>query len=704
MADERYILIRPPQLPELAEVGAGAYVVGYDSATDRTVKINVSALGGAEQVTDLIWRSNVEYELNEIKEYGLKLWKSKIAGNQGNIPAENQYWTEVSKAGEGGGITNYVPGVYTYNPTIVLRFEKLYRLAATLPFESTDFDAELELGRWRLLNDSKIIGVAYGVGMTGNYTFVNLDDTLIVLNSGSVNSVKEGTSPLTISLSEPSYIVKTGAGNTLSDFTILPIFGWGISWLELTDRPAWLSPASLALFEAAHGHDWSLIANKPATATRWPSWAEVTSKPETFTPAAHNQAISTITGLQAALDNKAEKAGDITQDFHVKDLNIAGQVNQWLAQQVVVDDARIQVNRRQGGATVDSGLVIYNKDTSSEVSSLVYDVNGIWRAGGERIYTDAYKPLADNATNLGGYSAASYPRKAEAAVITEAWSFRNGVRSVSNTNSGVTLLTVAEGGAYQTMTNAAGITRNLFRTYGDSFFLGNLALGLDTASERLHVVGNGLFTGDVKLPTGNVDIGVRNGDGLRFRNSDSFKIYFSQSSDATLGGNLAGTADYNMYFKTSGGNRGWAFKYDNNIVAQIQGNGNFSVTGNVTAQNITLSGNLTSNSDIRKKENLKSVDNVLDKVLILKPTKYNFKNDESKRERIGLIAQELQEEFPQFVEEDDTEDKYLSVDYAGISVIAIKAIQELNDKLISQIEIMGNRIKELEDKIDGLCN
>lgn len=226
MADERYILIRPPQLPELAEVGAGAYVVGYDSATDRTVKINVSALGGGQE-TDINWRANVPYATGLIVEYGLKLWKSLIDDNLGNLPSEGANWTEVSKAGEGGGITNYATGVYTYTPAIVLRFEKLYRLAATLPFESTDFDAELELGRWRLLNDSKIIGVAYGVGMTGNYTFVNLDDTLIVLNSGSVNSVKEGTSPLTISLSEPSYVVKTGAGNTLSDFTILPIFGGG---------------------------------------------------------------------------------------------------------------------------------------------------------------------------------------------------------------------------------------------------------------------------------------------------------------------------------------------------------------------------------------------------------------------------------------------------------------------------------------------
>ena len=623
MADERYILIRPPQLPELANVQAGAYVVGYDSATDRTVKINVSALGGGQE-TDINWRANVPYATGLIVEYGLKLWKSLIDDNLGNLPSEGANWTEVSKAGEGGGITNYVPGVYTYNPTIVLRFEKLYRLAATLPFESTDFDAELEIGQWRLLNDSKIIGVAYGVGMTGNYTFVNLDDTLIVLNSGSVNSLKEGTSPLTILLSEPSYIVKTGAGNTLSDFTILPIFG-DISWLELTDRPAWLSPASLALFEAAHGHDWSLIANKPATATRWPSWAEVTSKPETFTPAAHNQAISTITGLQAALDNKAEKAGDITQDFHVKDLHIAGQVNQWLAQQLVVDDARIQVNRKKGGVTVDSGLVIYNKDTSSEVSSLVYDVNGIWRAAGQRIYTDAYKPLADNATNLGGYSAASYPRKAEAAVITGAWEFEQNIEVNRTVETGESRINFRTPTKYRQF--RYDWSNDQFQWWFESTLRMNLTpggflgIGLQTApTERLHVVGNGLFT------------------------------------------------------------------------------------GNITAQNITLSGNLTSNSDIRKKENLKSIDNVLDKVLILKPTKYNFKNDESKRERIGLVAQELQEEFPQFVEEDDTEDKYLSVDYAGISVIAIKAIQELNDKLISQIEIMGNRIKELEDKIDGLCN
>jgi hypothetical protein len=32
---------------------------------------------------------------------------------------------------------------------------------------------------------------------------------------------------------------------------------------------------------------WDLVAGKPATATRWPTWAEVTDKPTTFTPSAH---------------------------------------------------------------------------------------------------------------------------------------------------------------------------------------------------------------------------------------------------------------------------------------------------------------------------------------------------------------------------------------------------------------------------------
>lgn len=38
--------------------------------------------------------------------------------------------------------------------------------------------------------------------------------------------------------------------------------------------------------------DWSYITNKPATATRWPSWEEVTGKPNSFTPSTHTHGLS----------------------------------------------------------------------------------------------------------------------------------------------------------------------------------------------------------------------------------------------------------------------------------------------------------------------------------------------------------------------------------------------------------------------------
>ena len=40
---------------------------------------------------------------------------------------------------------------------------------------------------------------------------------------------------------------------------------------------------------------WSDITDKPTTATRWPSWDEVTSKPSSFTPSAHTHAWGDIT-------------------------------------------------------------------------------------------------------------------------------------------------------------------------------------------------------------------------------------------------------------------------------------------------------------------------------------------------------------------------------------------------------------------------
>ncbi|HKY46150.1 MAG TPA: phage tail protein [Pyrinomonadaceae bacterium] len=83
------------------------------------------------------------------------------------------------------------------------------------------------------------------------------------------------------------------------------------AWTEVTAKPATFPPS-------AHNQDWSTIDNKPETATRWPSWTEVTSKPSLFPPSAHShseyvlKAGDTMTGalsVTAALTSSGVAAG-----------------------------------------------------------------------------------------------------------------------------------------------------------------------------------------------------------------------------------------------------------------------------------------------------------------------------------------------------------------------------------------------------------
>ena len=110
-----------------------------------------------------------------------------------------------------------------------------------------------------------------------------------------------------------------------------------------------------------------------------------------------------------------------------------------------------------------------------------------------------------------------------------------------------------------------------------------------------------------------------------------------------------------------------------------------------------VSGAYTAVSDKRFKKNIEDYKNILDKVMLLKPKEYNFisQSDEDKK-YIGLIAQEVKELFPSFVHYTKEDDTY-TMDYAGLSVIAIQAIKEQQediDNLMSEIE----EIKKLLNK------
>lgn len=90
-------------------------------------------------------------------------------------------------------------------------------------------------------------------------------------------------------------------------------------------------------------------------------------------------------------------------------------------------------------------------------------------------------------------------------------------------------------------------------------------------------------------------------------------------------------------------------------------------------------GNLdyTEYSDARLKSNIVPITGALEIVENLNPVTFTWKNDESSKTNYGLIAQEVQEIFPDAVSE---ENGYLKVDYFKLIPLIVQAIKELKNK------------------------
>ena len=101
---------------------------------------------------------------------------------------------------------------------------------------------------------------------------------------------------------------------------------------------------------------------------------------------------------------------------------------------------------------------------------------------------------------------------------------------------------------------------------------------------------------------------------------------------------------------------------------------------------IRATGDVIAYSDIRVKENIKSINNALDKVKKLRGVEYN-KIDNTEKS-IGVIAQEIEEVIPEVVREDDQGMK--SVAYGNITAVLIEAIKE-----------QQNQIDELKNQLNA---
>ena len=133
-----------------------------------------------------------------------------------------------------------------------------------------------------------------------------------------------------------------------------------------------------------------------------------------------------------------------------------------------------------------------------------------------------------------------------------------------------------------------------------------------------------------------------------------------------------------------------AFDVYPSVYADIHGN--LNVQGNVYANNIS--------SDKRIKENIE--DSNIDAIKIIKQIKHRQfdKKDDGKHYNVGYIAQEMEEIDKNFVfkraKTEQTEERYYINELPIIATLS-KAIQEQQE----MIEKLENRIKEMEDKLNG---
>jgi len=123
--------------------------------------------------------------------------------------------------------------------------------------------------------------------------------------------------------------------------------------------------------------------------------------------------------------------------------------------------------------------------------------------------------------------------------------------------------------------------------------------------------------------------------------------------------------------------------------------------------NVTAFGSMSSISDRRIKENIEPIEPVIEKIKNVGVYKYNkITAPEAYKDRkeIGVIAQEIQKEFPDLVNEETVDpektyglDTILSVDYEHLTAVLLKGMQEQQD----QIDSMKKQIEELTSKHNG---
>jgi hypothetical protein len=229
-----------------------------------------------------------------------------------------------------------------------------------------------------------------------------------------------------------------------------------------------------------------------------------------------------------------------------------------------------------------------------------------------------------------------------------------------------------------------------------------LGIGTTSPSYRLHVDNDNANTNNAALYVRNPNSAtsaiiaqfVGDSDGLQIKNigSGDYQIRNTQQNNAI-----------DLYDGTGG----VRIRYNGSIVVEVDSSGGMDVTGAVKASGDVIA----YSSDERLKENVKPIENALNKLMQIKGVTFDWKNDidelgfepRNRKNDVGVIAQDVEKVLPQLVApapfDKDLDEDGNRISKSGKDYVTVQ-YDRLNALLIEAVKELSNKVEELENKLN----
>ncbi len=329
-----------------------------------------------------------------------------------------------------------------------------------------------------------------------------------------------------------------------------------------------------------------------------------------------------------------------------------------------------------------------------------------------------YNALTDNTTGsyntAQGAAALSSNTTGNNNTATGMYALRDNTSGHSNTAVGSMTLAFNTTGIQNTAQGTGALSRNNTGSFNTA--MGVYALNYTTSGSRNTAVGMLALQNNT---TGhrNVSVGMNAGRVISDGSPNTVvnNSIFIGADTRALADN--GTNEIVIGYNATGNGSNSVTLGDDNIIKTIlKGNVGVGVTSPSVKLQVGTSGDGSSAlanawntfSDKRLKKDITPLEDNLEKLLKLNAYTYKWKEGKDQSEQLGLIAQEVQEVYPEVVSEvGQGDDAFLTVSYGKLVAPLIGAIKEIwqkitgNEKRITELE---KQVNELKNKISKMQN